>query len=71
MKNVTNVTVSTMLAAIEAFEHFFDNEWRIPDIGTIQVDNFFRVNIYADNGKWYKYDPDDESITEHTNNWRH
>ena len=66
-----NVTVSTMLAAIAAFEHFFDNELRIPDIGKIQVDNFFRVNIYADNDKWYKYDPMNESITEHSKEWRH
>jgi len=66
-----NVTVSTLREAIDAFENVFDNEQRVPDIWKIQVDNFFRVNIYADNDRWYKYDPMTRVITQHSNNWRH
>lgn len=66
-----NVTISTLHAAIEAFTHFFDDKPNLPDIGKIEVDNLFRVNIHADNGKWYKYDPLYETITEHSNDWRH
>jgi len=64
-------TVSTINAAIETFVHFFDNERSLPAIEKIETDNYFGINIYADNGKWYKYDPMTETITEHSNNWRH
>ncbi len=63
-------TISTLNSAIEAFTHLFDDEWNIPNIGKIQVDELFRVVIYADNGKWYRYDLITERITEF-NNWRH
>ncbi len=66
-----NVTISDLRAAIDTFEHFFDEEPNVPAIGKIEVDNHFRVNIHADNGKWYKYDPLYKTITEHSNDWRH
>ena len=64
------VTTSTLNSAIEAFIHLFDDEWNVPDIGKIQVDELFRVVIYADNGKLYRYNLITERIIE-LDNWRH
>lgn len=57
--------------ALVAFDAFFDRTFSVPNIIKMQVDNFFNINIYCDNNKWYKFNVDTGEIKEHNiNEWR-